>query len=119
MKPANTSRRRWGQTRLMILQKGRPLHRRLSDLTEFLKPGDVLAINRSGTLPSSFTGTVNGQAVELRLAAFQGSYIKLLLLKEPNMVFSCELSKIKFNANRPRRTAVISKRSFRPHAGLH
>lgn len=76
MIPARNSQRRLGKTRLMVLRADAPpLHDYVDHLPELLMPGDLLIINRSATLPSSFRGHVqrSGEAVEIRLASFQGS----------------------------------------------
>ncbi len=75
MNPAITSTRKLGATRLMVVgQGGYVEHARFEQLRDFLECGDLIVVNRSGTLPSSFFGTIerSGETVELRLAAFQG-----------------------------------------------
>lgn len=45
--------------RLMVLRRGDPgfiAHRRVSDLPEFLSPGDLLVVNRTRVLPARFRG---------------------------------------------------------------
>lgn len=75
MIPARLSQRLLGKTKLMILNQNRaPFHSHVEQLPELLLPGDLLIINRSATLPASFHGRVQrtGEAVEIRLASFQG-----------------------------------------------
>ncbi|WP_141735121.1 S-adenosylmethionine:tRNA ribosyltransferase-isomerase [Oligoflexus tunisiensis] len=75
MIPARHSQRRLGKTRLMVLgQHQPPQHELVEDLPAILKPFDLLIVNRSATLPSSFHGRVErtGEALEIRLASFQG-----------------------------------------------
>ena len=73
MKPAINSRRLFEKTKLFVLDKyGSTHHSVVGSLDEFLERGDLLIINQSATLPSSFQGKVErtGKAVEIRLAAF-------------------------------------------------
>lgn len=71
--PTYTADRQGENTRLLVFQTDRIQHRQVADLTELLNAGDVLVVNRSATLPASYRATLsNGQAFELRLAAFQG-----------------------------------------------
>jgi len=75
MKPANSSRRHYDQTRLLVLSGLNSLtHSRVGDIESFLAPGDLLLVNRSATLPASFHGNIErtGERVEVRLAAFRG-----------------------------------------------
>lgn len=94
MKAATTSQRFFENTKLLLFTKPAPVglgltgqglseeptevarieHGSLADLTAHLKAGDLLVVNRSATLPSSFRGSIarTGAEVEIRLAAFQG-----------------------------------------------
>ena len=75
MKPATTSRRLLEETKLLVLSGGNSVeHTKVGRLDDFLGEGDLLVINRSATLPSSFQGIVQrtGEAIEIRLAAFRG-----------------------------------------------
>jgi S-adenosylmethionine:tRNA ribosyltransferase-isomerase len=75
MIPARTSKRFGGDTKLLALtSNGQIQHTSVRNLTEYLNPGDLLIVNRSATLPSSFRGHLlrTGEFVEIRLAAFQG-----------------------------------------------
>ncbi|HYX33183.1 MAG TPA: S-adenosylmethionine:tRNA ribosyltransferase-isomerase [Oligoflexus sp.] len=75
MIPAQLPQRFLGKTKLMILGLGHgPQHRLVEDLPSILQPRDLLIVNRSATLPSSFRGHVqrSGEALEIRLASFQG-----------------------------------------------
>jgi S-adenosylmethionine:tRNA ribosyltransferase-isomerase len=49
-------------------------HAALRDLGSFLNRGDVIVVNRAGTLPASFRGCIQrtGESLEVRLAAFRG-----------------------------------------------
>lgn len=81
MKPANRARRLGGGTRLLALAPdGQIHHTTVQRLGEFLSAGDLLVVNRSATLPSSFSGHLErtGEPVEIRLAAFQGPSSNLL-----------------------------------------
>lgn len=79
MKPAQTSRRALTDTKLMILpvplsNDQRIEHTTVAHFPDHLQRGDLLIVNRSATLPSSFLGILQrtGETLELRLAAFQG-----------------------------------------------
>ncbi len=76
MKPAVRSRRRFGDTKLLLLGDDAVRHARFGELAERLDPGDLVVVNRSGTLPSSFRGHVekSREEIEIRLAAFQGPH---------------------------------------------
>jgi S-adenosylmethionine:tRNA ribosyltransferase-isomerase len=43
-------------------------HARFSDLADWLKPGDLLAVNTSGTLKAALAATMGGRAFELHLS---------------------------------------------------
>lgn len=78
MKPASTSYRKFGKTRMMAVHPNaveKISHREASALVDELKSGDLLLVNNSGTLPASFTGFLDrtGEALEIRLAAFRGT----------------------------------------------
>jgi len=75
MKPANSAKRSYEETRLLVLSaQNKVIHSTVNNLVDFLDAGDLLVINRSATLPASFSGQIarTNQAVEIRLAAFQG-----------------------------------------------
>lgn len=75
MIPAVTSKRRGNNTKLLVLAaQNKTIHTTVNDFTKLLSPGDLLVVNQSATLPSSFSGRVKrtGESVEIRLAAFQG-----------------------------------------------
>jgi S-adenosylmethionine:tRNA ribosyltransferase-isomerase len=91
MKPASSSQRFYENTKLAVIDANAAgsasgaanaaataspavAHHTLQDFGNFLQKGDLLVVNRSGTLPSSFHGHLarTGEAVELRLASFQG-----------------------------------------------
>ncbi len=75
MIPAKTSKRFGGATRLLTLKNQDQIeHATVQQLVDDFNPGDLLIVNRSATLPSSFRGRVekSGDFVEIRLAAFQG-----------------------------------------------
>lgn len=59
------------QVRLMVLQRagGKPNHTQFTALGEFLRPGDLLVVNKSRTLPGLLRARdQRGEAVEVRLA---------------------------------------------------
>lgn len=60
------------QVRLLVIHKdsGQVEHRRFADIVDYLRPGDVVVLNASGTLPAALSGvTADGQAIELRLSS--------------------------------------------------
>lgn len=75
MKPASTSARKKGSTKLMVLShRDRVDHSRVRHLGDFLEAGDLIVVNTSATLPASFRGQVerSREPLELRLASYQG-----------------------------------------------
>lgn len=75
MKPAVTSKRNYGQTKLLVFNENESImHKKVADLLSYFEPGDLLIVNRSGTMPGSLHAVIenSNQAVEIRLAAFQG-----------------------------------------------
>ena len=77
MIPARTSKRYFDKTKLLIISDKTPTHVQLGDLPSYLSSGDLVVVNHSGTLPSSFRGKITRtqESVEIRLAAFQGSNV--------------------------------------------
>jgi S-adenosylmethionine:tRNA ribosyltransferase-isomerase len=57
----------------MIVKRDRIMHSEFGRLLDFVRSGDLLVVNTSSTLPSSFFGRVLEQNVELRLASFRGA----------------------------------------------
>ena len=78
MKPATTSKRHFEETRVLAItsQESRIRHVKVRDLIDIFNPGDLLVVNRSATLPSSFHGVheLTKTPVEVRLASFRGSH---------------------------------------------
>jgi S-adenosylmethionine:tRNA ribosyltransferase-isomerase len=71
------------RVRLMVLPRfdGAPVHTRFNLLPEFLRPGDLLVVNNSRTLPALLQATdEQGQAVEVRLASRRAEDIWDVLL---------------------------------------
>jgi S-adenosylmethionine:tRNA ribosyltransferase-isomerase len=58
------------EVRLMVARPGRPLvHARFLDLPDHLRPGDLLVVNASATLPAALTATrADGTRVDLHLS---------------------------------------------------
>jgi S-adenosylmethionine:tRNA ribosyltransferase-isomerase len=58
------------EVRLMVARPGRPLvHARFLDLPDHLRPGDLLVVNASATLPAALTATrEDGTRVDLHLS---------------------------------------------------
>ena len=77
MRPATRSLRRLAETKVLAIQSSAPTirHMQFKQFDELLNPGDLLVVNRSGTLPSSFFGIHerSGTKIEIRLASFQGA----------------------------------------------
>jgi S-adenosylmethionine:tRNA ribosyltransferase-isomerase len=60
------------ETRLLVIHRatGQVEHRRFYNLIDYLRPGDVLVLNVSRTVPAALPGvTADGQEIELRLSA--------------------------------------------------
>jgi S-adenosylmethionine:tRNA ribosyltransferase-isomerase len=59
-----------GNVRLLVsVGDGEPVHARFDDLPAFLRPGDLLVVNNSATLPASVDGvTDDGETVEVHLS---------------------------------------------------
>jgi S-adenosylmethionine:tRNA ribosyltransferase-isomerase len=76
MKPANSAFRRRENTKVLAITASNPhiTHSQAKHIDDYFRDGDILVVNRSGTLPSSFTGIheKTGSEVEIRLASFQG-----------------------------------------------
>lgn len=75
MTPASTSQRYGMDTKMLIFgQNGLNRHSTVSQIAGELEEGDLLVVNSSATLPSSFSGYVQrtNRPLEIRLAAFQG-----------------------------------------------
>lgn len=78
MKAATTSKRFYDETKLAVLREGarRVEHRTVADLISYFRDGDLLIVNTSGTLPSSFRAqTSDVRDVEIRLASFLGESV--------------------------------------------
>lgn len=72
---ATTSKRFKEKTKLLALTSKESIeHTTIENLVDFLSAGDLIVVNRSATLPSSFKGKLDrtSEFVEMRLAAFQG-----------------------------------------------
>lgn len=81
MKPAINSKRKFGDTRLLLFnQEEKVEHQKVNDLLNYFNKGDVLVVNKSATMPSSLMAKIDrsGEEVEIRLAAFQGKDSKNL-----------------------------------------
>lgn len=83
LQAVTTAERLYDNTRLLVFQSGHQiLHQYMKDFDQAFRPGDVLVVNRSATLPASFRGYVQYSVedavahrqvpLEIRLAAFQG-----------------------------------------------
>lgn len=67
--------RRFGATKLMVVDNGQASFGTIADLENYLRPDDLLVMNLSGTIPGSFSVKKEGseESFEIRLAAFAGS----------------------------------------------
>ncbi|MEM9075294.1 MAG: S-adenosylmethionine:tRNA ribosyltransferase-isomerase [Myxococcota bacterium] len=68
IRPARDPERPWGETRLLIVEKGEVEDHSVDQLRQLLRPGDLLVLNDAATLPASLRATLAGAAVEVRLA---------------------------------------------------
>ena len=75
MSPARSAKRKLQNTKLLLVDATSVTHSKIGNLLEYINEGDLLVVNRSGTLPASFAGTVerDGTPIEIRLAAFRGT----------------------------------------------
>jgi S-adenosylmethionine:tRNA ribosyltransferase-isomerase len=60
------------EVRLMVAEPGRISHATFRDLPEYLRPGDVIVVNTSGTLPAAVDGVHRGRDVVIHLALARG-----------------------------------------------
>jgi S-adenosylmethionine:tRNA ribosyltransferase-isomerase len=77
--------------RLLVSHRedGRLVHARFNELPRFLRPGDLLVINTSGTLPAALPATVlDGVALELHLSTRLPDGRWLVELRRPQRVAS-------------------------------
>jgi S-adenosylmethionine:tRNA ribosyltransferase-isomerase len=74
-----------GDVRLLVsVGDGEPVHARFDDLPAFLRPGDLLVVNNSATLPASVDGvTDDGETVEVHLSTGLPSGLWLVELRRP------------------------------------
>jgi S-adenosylmethionine:tRNA ribosyltransferase-isomerase len=68
--------RRFDATQLMVLGRGAPEFGTFARFEEYLRPGDLLVMNLSGTLPGSIWVRKGSEGFELRLAAFAGDSLR-------------------------------------------
>ena len=77
MKAATSSKRFFEETKLLVIHEGGKTteHSHVGQLADYFSAGDLLVVNRSGTMPSSFFGEIEGrgEALEIRLASFLGT----------------------------------------------
>ena len=75
------------EVRLLVAHRGsgRLEHRRFAELPAVLEAGDVLAVNRSATLPASLTGTTgDGRPAELHLSSRLPAGLFVVELRHPD-----------------------------------
>jgi S-adenosylmethionine:tRNA ribosyltransferase-isomerase len=85
------------RVKLLVVDRrtGNTVHARFNELTEFLHPGDVLVLNSSATLPAALPATLDGKAVEVRLAGRLGDnrwWALILSGGQPILENGCNLS---------------------------
>lgn len=68
LQPARTPDRAFAATRVLSHRDGVRWQGGVFELDDLLRPGDLLVLNDSATLPASLWGRVAGAAIELRLA---------------------------------------------------
>ncbi|HEX8132971.1 MAG TPA: S-adenosylmethionine:tRNA ribosyltransferase-isomerase, partial [Actinomycetes bacterium] len=84
--PPETRGLRRDHVRLLLLDRGTGAvaHHRFDELPRLLRPGDLVVVNDSRTLPASLLGrTASGAALEVRLAARDGERWAALPLGVP------------------------------------
>jgi S-adenosylmethionine:tRNA ribosyltransferase-isomerase len=84
--PPETRGLRRDHVRLLLLDRdtGAVAHHRFDELPRLLRPGDLVVVNDSRTLPASLLGrTASGEALEVRLAARDGERWAALPLGVP------------------------------------
>lgn len=70
--PPETRGQQRDQVRLLVIhrQSGLVEHRRFYNIIDYLRPGDVVVLNISRTVPAAFPGvTDDGQTIEMRLSS--------------------------------------------------
>ena len=74
MKPATSSKRLYENTKLLFIDSRQRTqeHSNFSNLKNYFRPGDLLVVNMSGTIPASFRFQKHNDQFEMRLAAFAG-----------------------------------------------
>jgi S-adenosylmethionine:tRNA ribosyltransferase-isomerase len=54
--------------RLLVARPGGVSHARFADLGDYLRPGDLLVVNNSATMPAAVDGRRGGQAIAVHFA---------------------------------------------------
>jgi S-adenosylmethionine:tRNA ribosyltransferase-isomerase len=69
---------------LVSVGEAEPVHARFDELPDFLRPGDLLVVNNSATLPASLDGFLDdGEPVEVHLSTALPEGLWLVELREP------------------------------------
>jgi S-adenosylmethionine:tRNA ribosyltransferase-isomerase len=58
--------------RLLVARPGAVSHARFADLGDYLRPGDLLVVNNSATLPAAVDGRRGGQAIAVHFSTARG-----------------------------------------------
>ncbi|HEX2196271.1 MAG TPA: S-adenosylmethionine:tRNA ribosyltransferase-isomerase [Actinomycetota bacterium] len=83
--PPEASGRRRDDVRLLVARPGRVEHARFYDLAEHLRPGDLLVVNTSATIPAAVDGIEpGGRAVTVHFSAPRGRDRWIVELREPD-----------------------------------
>lgn len=81
------------QVRLLVYEcsTSKITHARFDQLSEFLRPGDVLTLNNSRTLPARLFGRCDGAKLEVRLLHARNAFWQCLLSAEEAVRPGCEI----------------------------
>ena len=108
--------------RLMVAWRhdGRLAHARFRDLAHFLRPGDLLVINTSGTLPAALSATrPDGAELELHLSTPMPSGSGRIDLEDPGAAgpWIVEFRRVREGRSLPFRAPASGERLALPGAG--
>jgi S-adenosylmethionine:tRNA ribosyltransferase-isomerase len=67
--------------RLLVARPDRLVHGRFSDLGEHLRPGDLLVVNNSATLPAAVDGTRTGDPIAVHFSTARNDHVWVVELR--------------------------------------
>lgn len=67
--------------RLLVARPDRVIHSRFADLGEHIRPGDLLVVNNSATLPAAVDGTRTGQSITVHFSAERDDHVWVVELR--------------------------------------